>query len=158
MKTTYSIAVVFVFVTVFVIHAADHMKAFPVAEEGMTRCVLALPKLEDESARRVELIVGKNAQVDEQNTYFFGGKIERSVIQGWGYSQYTVSKLGPMAGTLIAVDPNVPKVDRFITLGGEPYLIRYNSRLPIVVYVPNDAEARYRIWSAGNENNKIDKG
>ena len=53
-----------------------------------------------------------------------------------------------MAGTLMAVDPNAPKVNRFITLGGEPYLIRYNSRLPIVVYVPEGVEVRYRIWTA----------
>ena len=41
-----------------------------------------------------------------------------------------------------------PKVDRFITLGGEPKLLRYNSRLPVVVYVPADVEVRYRIWRA----------
>jgi len=33
-----------------------------------------------------------------------------------------------MAGTQMAIDPNAPKLNRFITLGGEPYLIRYNSR------------------------------
>ncbi len=47
-----------------------------------------------------------------------------------------------MAGTLIGVDPNVPKVARFITLGGEPYIIRYNSRLPVVVYAPDGVELR----------------
>jgi len=40
------------------------------------------------------------------------------------------------------------KVFEFVQIGGEPYLIRYNSRLPIVVYVPEGAEVRYRIWSA----------
>jgi ecotin len=54
-----------------------------------------------------------------------------------------------MAGTLMAVDPDAPRVDRFVTLGGEPFLIRYNSRLPVVVYVPEGVEVRYRIWSAG---------
>jgi ecotin len=63
-----------------------------------------------------------------------------------------------MAGTLMAIDPNAPKVARFITLGGEPYVIRYNSRLPIVVYVPEGVEVRYRIWSAGAETKAIDKG
>jgi ecotin len=51
-----------------------------------------------------------------------------------------------MAGTLMAVEPNVPKVDRFITLGVEPQLLRYNSRLPLVIYVPKGVEVRYRIW------------
>ena len=129
-------------------HAADNMKAFPPAEEGMVRYVLKLPGQADESAFKVELIVGKVVQVDELNRYFFGGKIEMETIKGWGFTLYRVKKLGPMAGTLMAVDPNTPKVDRFIALGVDPYIIRYNSRVPIVVYVPEGAEVRYRIWTA----------
>ena len=62
------------------------------------------------------------------------------------------------AGTLMAVDPDAPKVARFIQLGGEPYLIRYNSRLPIVVYVPDGVEVRYRIWAAGAETRPMERG
>ena len=58
----------------------------------------------------------------------------------------------------MAIDPNAPKVNRWITLGGEPYLIRYNSRLPIVVYVPEGVEVRYRIWSAGPETSVMEQG
>jgi ecotin len=68
------------------------------------------------------------------------------------------SKLGLMAGTLMTIDPNAPKVARFITLGGAPCLIRYNSRLPVVVYVPEGVEVRYRIWTAGTEAIAIEKG
>jgi len=49
-------------------------------------------------------------------------------------------------------------VTRFITIGGDPYIIRYNSRLPIVVYVPEGVEVRYRIWTAGPEVKAIEKG
>jgi len=63
-----------------------------------------------------------------------------------------------MAGTLMAIDPNVPKVERFITLGGDPYLIRYNSRLPVVVYVPEGVDVRYRIWSAESETKPLERG
>ena len=97
-------------------------------------------------------------QLDEGNRYFFGGKIEAENIEGWGFTRYVISELGPMAGTLMAVDPNAPKVPRFITIGGEPYLIRYNSRLPVVVYVPEGVEVRYRIWSATPEAKPIEKG
>ena len=134
------------------------MKAFPPAEEGMVRFVLQLPKQDDESVFKVELIVGKTVQVDEKNRYFFAGKIENETIKGWGYTRYYVSKLGPMAGTLMAIDPDAPMVARFITLGGEPYIIRYNSRLPIVVYVPDGAEVRYRIWTTGAEFKSMEKG
>ena len=138
--------------------AADNMKAFPPAEAGMVRHVLQLPQQADESAFKVELIVGKTVQVDAVNSYFFAGKIEEETIEGWGFPRYNVSKLGPMAGTLMAVNPDAPKVDRFITLGGEPYLIHYNSQLPIVVYAPEGVEVKCRVWSAGLEVKVIDKG
>jgi hypothetical protein len=53
-----------------------------------------------------------------------------------------------MAGTLMAVDPDAPLVDRFVTLGGEAQLLRYNSRVPLVVYLPADVELRHRLWRA----------
>ena len=156
MKKIYVVAFLLVVASTFLVHAADNMKAFPPAEKGMVRCVLQLPKRADEAAFKVQLIVGKTVKVD-RNRYFFGGQIKRENIKGWGFSRYVVSKLGPMAGTLMAADPNAPKTDRFIALGGEPYLIRYNSRLQVVVYVPEGVEVRYRIWSAGDAKT-IDKG
>ena len=138
--------------------AADDMKAFPPAEEGMVRHVLNLAPQADEAAFKVELIVGKTVEIDADNRYFWGGQIEAESIIGWGYTRYLVRKVGPLAGTLMAIDPSAPKVTRFITLGGEPYLVRYNSRLPIVIYLPEGVEVRYRIWSAGAEASTIEKG
>jgi ecotin len=138
--------------------AADPMQAFPAAESGMVRHSLRVPPLNDESAARIELMAGKTVVVDERNTYFFGGKITEETIEGWGYPRYLVSTLGPMAGTRMAIDPKAPKVPRFIQLAGEPYLIRYNSRLPLVVYAPTDVEIRYRIWNAGTEIKAMDPG
>ena len=139
-------------------HAMDNMKVFPSANQGKVRYVLQLPKQDDESAFKVELIVGKTVQVDERNNYFLGGKIEEETIQGWGFPRYIVSKIGPMAGTRMAIDPNAPKVTRFIKLGGDPYLVRYNSHLPIVVYVPEGVEVLYRIWTAETKAKAIEKG
>jgi len=158
MSSVYSITVLAFFAAVVSNQAADIMKAFPPAEEGMVRYVLQLPGQNDESLFKVELIVGKTVQVDKKNRYFFGGTIEKETIKGWGYTRYYVSKLGPMAGTAMAVDPNAPKVERFITLGGEPYFIRYNSRMPIVIYVPEGVEVRYRIWTTEVEPKAMQKG
>ena len=147
----------FLFATLSAQGADGNMKAFPPAKKGMVRYVLQVPKQDDESAFKVELVVGKTVQVDAVNKYFFAGKIEEETIEGWGFPRYILRKLGPMAGTLMAVDPNSPKVDRFITVGGEPNLLRYNSRLPIVVYVPEGVEVRYRIWTAGAEAKAVEK-
>lgn len=134
------------------------MKAFPPPKKGQIRYVIQLAEQDDESNYQVELIVGQTVEIDEINQYFFGGLIKKESIAGWGFPRYLVSELGPMAGTLMAVDPNAPTVNRFIRLGGAPSLIRYNSRLPVVVYVPEGVEVRYRIWHAEPELKKANEG
>ncbi len=158
MKKISLIVVLVVFASIVAAGAADNLKAFPAADQGMTRYVLQLPRQKDESAFKVELIVGRTEAVDKGNRYFFGGRIEKQTIEGWGFTCYRLNKLGPLAGTRMAMAHPAPKVERFIAVGGEPYLVRYNSRLPIVVYVPDGVEVRYRIWRAGTEMKKMKKG
>jgi len=110
--------------------------------------VIKSPQQQDEYAFRVELVIGKTIKTDAANRYFFGGTLETESIPGWGFERYILRQLGPLAGTLMAVDPAAPQVERFIGLGGEARLLRYNSRLPLVVYVPDGVEVRYRLWRA----------
>lgn len=158
MNKAFFMAVLSMLVAMPVAFGADNMKAFPPADKGMVRHVLQLEEKSDESAFQVELMVGKTVETDQRNLHFFGGKIEKETIKGWGFTKYLVRKIGPMAGTLMAVDPEEPKVERFVKLGGDPYLIRYNSRLPIVVYVPEGAEVRYRVWRADPETKAMEPG
>jgi len=58
----------------------------PPAGEGMVRYVLQLPEQANESAFRVELIVGETVEVDAQNRYFPGEQIEAETIDGWGFT------------------------------------------------------------------------
>jgi ecotin len=143
--------------TVSVAAAADNMKAFPPAEAGQTRHVLQLPQQANEADLRVELVIGKTVKTDAVNRYFFGGKLEAVNIEGWGFTRYVLKNLGPMAGTMMA-PPDAPRVDRFITIGSEPNLLRYNSRLPLVIYVPEGVEVRHRIWRADAETKPVPEG
>jgi ecotin len=138
--------------------ADKNMKAFPPAADGQTRFVLQLPQADNENSMKVEIIVGKTVQTDAVNSYFFGGKIEAQNVEGWGFTKYVVAQLGPMAGTLMAPPPGAGKVDRFVALGGEPYLVRYNSKLPLVIYVPQGVEVRYKIWSAPAKATAVEAG
>lgn len=138
--------------------AADYLEAFPPAEPGMVRYVLKLDSQMDESDLKVELTAGKTVEVDAVNTYFFSGSIEAVTVEGWGFTRYVVRDLGPMGGTLMAPDPAAPKIARFIPLGGEPTLLRYSSRVPLVLYVPEGTEVKYRLWRADPEAKAVGKG
>lgn len=125
-------------------------QAYPEAEEGMTRHVIFVEPREDESLYQVELIVGKMVMTDGVNHYFFGGAMEAEDIDGWGFSRYVVDEdaFENMASTLIGVPPGTEPKLAFVRISTPGGLVRYNSKLPIVVYVPAGGEVRYRIWQA----------
>lgn len=138
--------------------AADPLDAFPPADEGMVRFVIDLPEREDADQLRVELIPGKQVETDPVNRHFFAGQLGSKTVEGMGYSYYILPEFGPMAGTLMAPPPGAEPEPRFVALGGEPFLIRYNDRLPIVVYLPQGAELRYRIWETTTESQVAEQG
>ncbi|WP_240387200.1 serine protease inhibitor ecotin [Brevundimonas naejangsanensis] len=126
--------------------AADALKAFPAATAGQTRHVITLPAQTDESALKVELILGKTQTVD-CNRKAFGGRLETRTAEGWGYDYYVLPALGNAASTLMGCPPG-SEHEAFVATQEQP-LIRYNSRLPVVVYAPSDVDVRYRVWRAG---------
>jgi len=140
--------------------AAEHryMKAFPPAKEGMVRYAIVLPHKDrsEEGDFRVELIVGKEMLTDGINRVFLGGAIKAKPLKGWGFTYYEVEAFGPAGSTLMAVPPGTPKVKKFVTT--KPLQIRYNSRIPVIVYVPAGGEVRYRIWQASKTTLKAEKG
>lgn len=136
----------------------DNMKAYPPAADGMKRVVVYLESKEEEDDYRIELMVGKTVEVEAANRFFFAGTLEEETIEGWGFPKYIVKQIGPMAGTRIGVDPDAPKVKRFVKLGGEPKLLRYNSKLPLVVYVPKDAEVKLKVWVASPQPVTLNEG
>ncbi len=130
------------------VHAGD-LKPYPPAQTGQTRTVARVPKLADETSHKIELRVGKVLSVD-CNQHWFGGDLQRKIAKGWGFPYYVLEKAGPAASTMMAC-PGREKRKQFVPVRGDGYLLRYNSKLPMVVYVPQGFEVRYRIWSAGRE-------
>lgn len=122
------------------------LKPFPEAEEGMVRHVISMEEKANEDLFKVEIIPGKVMSVD-CNHHFLIGKMEEKNLQGWGYTYYEFITDGNACSTMMAcVQPNE---DKFVS--GETLLVRYNSRLPIVIYTPEGYEVKYRIWEAGEE-------
>ena len=121
----------------------DNIHMFPQAQEGFVRHVIEVPKTENDTDHRVELLIGKNMMVD-CNHHSFEAEIKSMTLKGWGYRYLEVGEIrsGP---TTMMFCPG-PKKEMFISIRDE--LRRYNSRSPIVVYVQNGYEVRYRAWSA----------
>src|SRR5215510_2333649 len=139
---------------------AEHpqLKGFPAAKEGMERFVIVLPHKErgEEDAFKVELIVGKEMLVDGVNLVRLANTIETRPLAGWGYTYYEVTGSSEALSTMMAPLEGTPEVQRFVT--ASPLLIAYNSRLPIVVYVPKGYEVRYRVWKATQQTRKAKTG
>ena len=128
--------------------ARDELAAFPQAPAGQVRRVIFLPTERDENALRVGVIVGRTMMVD-CNRQVFGSRLEERTVEGWGYTYFVVTDVGPPASTMMACPTNA-RTRQFVRSGDEP-LLRYNSRLPLVIFAPADVEVRYRVWRAGRE-------
>jgi ecotin len=134
------------------------LKAFPPAREGMERFVIELPHVErsEEGDFAVELIAGKEMLTDGVNRVRLGNAIEARTLEGWGYTYYEVTGPSVTLSTLMAPPEGAPMVKAFVTAA--PLQIRYNSRLPIVVYAPEGYEVRYRIWNASETTHSAERG
>ena len=124
------------------------LEPWPSADAGESRFVIRLPELDDESGRKVELRIGKELEID-CNRHWFGGKLEREVVAGWGYPMYRLVDVAGPASSMMAC-PEQEKRVAFVAVNLDDAFVRYNSKLPIVVYVPKGFVVRYRIWSADN--------
>lgn len=117
------------------------IEMFPKAKEGYKQVYIQLPIAKNESDLKVEVFVGVEKMLD-CNNYSLMGEMKSQDLQGWGYNYYEVESKGETAGTLMGCLEQKP-TKKFVTL--QPEILRYNSKLPLVFYVPKDIEVRYRV-------------
>ena len=125
----------------------EKVAPYPKADKGMTRQVIQLPVQQDEANYKVELLIGKTLEVD-CNQHRLGGQLESKTLEGWGYDYYVFDKVTSPVSTMMAC-PDGKKEKKFVTAYlDDNSLLRYNSKLPIVVYTPENVEVKYRVWKA----------
>ncbi|CNE13927.1 serine protease inhibitor ecotin [Yersinia nurmii] len=128
----------------------EKIAPFPAAETGMSRQVIYLPQRPDEDRFKVELLIGKNLEVD-CNRHMLGGKLKSHTLEGWGYDYLVMNEISEGISTTMAC-PESANHQAFVTANlGSNTMQRYNSRLPIVVYVPQGVEVKYRLWEASKD-------
>jgi ecotin len=136
--------------------ASEDMKPFPPAQDGYKRIVIRLTPLADEDENKLELIIGKKMKVD-CNRHWFGGQLTEEVAEGWGFPYFVLKSVSGPASTLMACPPDKKDQETFVQVQSDQGLFRYNSKLPVVVYVPVDFDVHYRIWTANEQSGVAQK-
>ena len=133
------------------------LSAYPAPVAGERRWVVQLPGVlpptSDPSLSaspedwRVELIAGRNLEVD-CNRVFFNGRLRSLPVAGSDRRVVRISEVTPVASTRMACPPGEAKRRAFVPMGGKPFVVPYNASRPIVIYAPADLEVRWRLWKA----------
>lgn len=152
----------YIFITIFIVTGVSHsmnisaqtvkvtdeimnnLKPYPEKIGDMERQVIFLEQRPDESLFKIEIIAGIYKEAD-CNHQTLTGQFKENILEGWGYSYYIFETNGQIASTRMMC--HEPETIKFITGQGE--IVRYNSRMPLVVYLPKGIGLKYRVWSAG---------
>lgn len=122
------------------------LEAFPLPKDDYERHVIHLPIGNYEDNLKIELLPGKVEEVD-CNGGHYNGDFKLQVLEGWGYNYYELNDLTGPASTLQAC-PDDTKTLQFVPVHSNGSLLQYNSRLPVVVYLPKGLQLRWRTWVA----------
>lgn len=126
--------------------AAKQLKSFPDTMENYDRYVIYLSEKADEESLRLEVIPGVTKEVD-CNTYWLIGDSETKEVEGMGYEYMVFESNGDIVSTRMAC-PDDELTEKFIAANG--HFGRYNSKLPVVVFVQKGIELKYKIWKAND--------
>ncbi|MDF7667844.1 serine protease inhibitor ecotin [Orbaceae bacterium ESL0727] len=127
----------------------EDIAPYPVAKDGYSRFVINVPPRSNENNVRIELVIGKDMQVD-CNVHKLGGLVKPVELQGWGYSYYVVDDVNDGISTMMAC-PTAERKTEFVELNHNLAMFNYNSKLPIVVYAPSNLQVKYRLWTTSDK-------
>lgn len=119
--------------------AVDKLRIYPEKVGTLIRHYIYLKKETNEILYSVEFFPGIYAKVDNCNKHFLGGEFKKHRIKD---SELTYYVFYYESTHTTARGCPEPSTIQFVT--GPKRLVRYDSRLPLVVYLPEGMELKYR--------------
>lgn len=129
---------------------------YPAPQEGWEKVVVDLPVTKkDLKEHRVEFTVGFEMETDLCNPYSLIGDWTEYEVKGTELIYFIASTKGQVVKTM-GECPTDKKISQFVGLKSSSVV--YNGEQPLVVYIPEGYQLRYRLWSADKKwNNYIAK-
>ncbi|WP_461532903.1 ecotin family protein [Sinomicrobium sp.] len=124
------------------------LSIYPKTEKGFKQMVIEVPHSDSDAEKKIEFTVGKWMEVGSCNHHGLQGTLEEKNLEGWGYNYYVFTTNGNVISTRMAC-PDNKTVHKFVS--AQPEMVRYNGKLPIVIYVPEDCDVQFRIYKAEKE-------
>lgn len=124
------------------------LSIFPKPEPGYKKVVIEVPHSDKDDQKKIEFSVGKWMEVDGCNYFNLQGTLETKDLLGWGYNYYVFKTNGQVTSTMMGC-PDAAKRNLFVT--AQPEMVRYNGKLPIVIYVPEEYQVKFKIFKAEEE-------
>jgi ecotin len=130
------------------------LSMYPKPNAELTRHIITLPAKEKESDYKIELYAGKTMEVD-CNKHSLTGELEEKTVSDWGYPYLVFNTNGNIISTRMAC-PEASLHEEFVQADSK--LVRYNSKLPLVVYTPKGYEVKYHIWNRATREQRAISG
>jgi len=122
----------------------NDLNVYPPVKKDQNRNVIVLEPKENEDDYRV-LITASIDGMQDCNTKSRSAKYTEKVVEGMQYPYYEVGKIGDVVTTLMGCS-EMPQMGEIpINLSGNT-ILRYNSKLPIVVYASNGIKINSKIF------------
>jgi ecotin len=121
------------------------LSIFPMPESGYKKVIIEVPYSDKDDQKKIEFSVGKWMEVDGCNYFNLQGTLETKDLQGWGYNYYVFKTNGQVTSTMMGCSDAAMR-NLFVT--AQPEMVRYNGKLPIVIYVPEEYQVKFKIFKA----------
>jgi len=121
---------------------------YPKPEKGFKQMIIEVPHSDNDSNKKIEFVIGKWMEVDTCNKHSLLGSIEEKELKGWGYGYYEFNTDGGVISTRMACLEN-SVTRKFVS--SQPKTVRYNGKLPIVIYVPEGYDVQFKIFKAEDD-------